>query len=153
MVVLVRTSLLMLSAYGMLGVFFALAFHLWGLHGIDAATRGAGIGFRLLITPGVVALWPLMAWRWWASRGVGSFPGGPDSPFPARRLRAAHAVAWKALVIAIPLIVAAALGWRPKEASSSTIPISSPAPSLDSGVPAAEPRNTRPDGTRHPGHF
>lgn len=153
MVVLVRTSLLLLSSYGMLGVFFALAFHLWGLNRIDEATRGAGIGFRLLITPGIVALWPLMAWRWWASQGVRPFPGGPDSPFPPRRLRAAHALAWKVLAITIPLVVAAALAWRPKEAPSSRIPIPSAAPSIDSGVRDAEPRDARPDGTRHPWHL
>ena len=153
MVDFVRMSLLVLAAYGALGVFFALAFHLWGLHGIDAATRGTGIGFRLLITPGVVALWPLMTWLWWASQGVGSFPGGPDSPFPARQLRAAHALSWKVLAITIPLVVGAALGWRPREAASSRIPIPSPAPSIDSGVPSAEPRGVRADGTRQPGHF
>lgn len=151
MVDFVRTCLLMLAAYGMLGACFALAFHLWGLHGMDANTRGAGIRFRWLITPGIVALWPLLAWRWWAGPGVGPFPGGPESPFPARRLRAAHALAWKALVITIPVIIAAALGWRPRDATSSTIPIPAPPPPLDGGVPAPEPRDARPQGPGHPG--
>ncbi|MBN8246133.1 MAG: hypothetical protein J0L84_01670 [Verrucomicrobia bacterium] len=153
MVTVVRISLLVLAAYGMLGLCFAIAFHLRGLQVIDPNTRESGLGFRVLITPGIIALWPLLAWRWKAAGEVGSFPGGPDSPFPRSRLRAAHALAWKALAITIPLIVAAALGWRPQEVPSSRIPIPSPSPSVGRGVHAAETRDARPEGTGYPGHF
>lgn len=55
---------LALALYGLAGLIFALAFQLRGLSRIDAAARGAGLGFRLLILPGMVALWPLLSRRW-----------------------------------------------------------------------------------------
>ena len=55
---------LALALYGLAGLIFALAFQLRGLSRIDAAARGAGLGFRLLILPGMVALWPLLLSRW-----------------------------------------------------------------------------------------
>jgi hypothetical protein len=35
-----------------------------GLTRIDHGAKGAGLGFRLLILPGLIALWPLMLIRW-----------------------------------------------------------------------------------------
>ena len=57
-------TVLALAVYGLAGLIFALAFQLRGLSRIDAAARGAGLGFRLLILPGMVALWPLLLSRW-----------------------------------------------------------------------------------------
>ncbi len=57
-------TVLALAVYGLAGLIFALAFQLRGLSRIDAAARGAGLGFRLLILPGMVALWPLLLRRW-----------------------------------------------------------------------------------------
>lgn len=34
-----------------------------GLERLDPATRGASLGFRLIVAPGLVALWPLLARR------------------------------------------------------------------------------------------
>jgi hypothetical protein len=31
---------------------------------VDASAQGASLGFRLLILPGTVALWPLMVTKW-----------------------------------------------------------------------------------------
>jgi uncharacterized membrane protein YhaH (DUF805 family) len=109
----VRTSLQALAAYGALGLLFAVAFHLRGLTALDLGSQGAGIGFRLLITPGVVALWPLLALRWRRTRHVGTVLGGQDAPVSPRRLRAAHAFSWQALAVLSPLTVAAILWWRP----------------------------------------
>jgi hypothetical protein len=49
-----------------LGVGCAIAgpFVLRGVDRIDPSARGAGWGFRVLIVPGVVLLWPLLAARW-----------------------------------------------------------------------------------------
>jgi len=54
--------------YAGIGALFALAFVLRGVQRIDPAARGAGWGFRLVIFPGSVALWPLLAWRWLRGR-------------------------------------------------------------------------------------
>ena len=55
-----------------LGLLFALAFVTRGVSKVDPAARGATTGFRVLIVPGVAALWPLLAWRW--ARGIGAPP-------------------------------------------------------------------------------
>jgi len=151
MVEFVRTSLLALAAYGVLGLFFAFVFHLRGLHTLDTGSRGTGLGFRLLITPGIVALWPLLAWRWRAARRGGSFLGGTDSPVSARQLRATHALAWKALALTAPVMVAAALWWRPKEAPSSRIPTSSHAPSAAGSANHLKRGNASAFGVWSPG--
>lgn len=111
----VRTALLLLAAYLVAGGLFALVFHLRGLRAIDAAARGAGFTFRLLITPGVIALWPLVAARWLRAIQGGVIPGGQEGQVSPRRLRATHAFAWKALAVLVPLAVAAALWNRPLE--------------------------------------
>lgn len=60
---------LVAGVYAGLGLAFALAFVVRGLERVDPAARGSSPGFRLLVLPGVVALWPLLARRWLAGRG------------------------------------------------------------------------------------
>lgn len=55
------------TLYALLGLSFAVAFVAFGVTRIDAAAPGTSWGLRILILPGVVALWPLLAWRWWQS--------------------------------------------------------------------------------------
>ena len=52
------------TVYIAVGFLFGLFFIVRGVHRVDPAARGASWGFRLLILPGTVALWPLLAWRW-----------------------------------------------------------------------------------------
>jgi hypothetical protein len=59
-----RGILAVAGIYGGIGLLFGLAFVAFGIQRIDPAARGAGWGFRLLVLPGVVALWPLLAARW-----------------------------------------------------------------------------------------
>lgn len=54
----------LLAAYCLLGLLFAIPFVIVGVGRIDPAARSAPWAFRLLILPGTVALWPLLAWRW-----------------------------------------------------------------------------------------
>ncbi len=54
-----------LQGYLLLGLVFALAFVTRGVAKVDPAAQGGSTwGFRLLILPASVALWPLLAWRW-----------------------------------------------------------------------------------------
>ena len=53
-----------LGLYTAAGAVFALAFLVLGLSRIDNGAKGAGLMFRLLILPGLIALWPLMLIRW-----------------------------------------------------------------------------------------
>lgn len=56
------------GAYVAAGAVFAVAFVLWGVSRVDPVARDATPGFRLIILPGVIALWPLLAVRWIAGR-------------------------------------------------------------------------------------
>ncbi|MFM9996867.1 MAG: hypothetical protein ACKVU4_13830 [Phycisphaerales bacterium] len=53
--------------YAGLGLIFAVAFVTRGVARVDHAAAGAPWPFRLLILPGVAALWPLMLRRWLAA--------------------------------------------------------------------------------------
>ena len=53
-----------LAMYGLAGAVFAFAFVLFGIHRVDSVAEHAPIGFRLIVMPGVAALWPLLLRRW-----------------------------------------------------------------------------------------
>lgn len=57
--------LAMLAGYAACGLAFGILFLLRGVTRIDSAARGTSIGFRLLILPGTVALWPVLLHKWW----------------------------------------------------------------------------------------
>jgi hypothetical protein len=61
---------LAVAAYAAAGLLFALAFLARGIERVDPAARGATLGFRLIVLPGVVALWPLLARRWRSGAGT-----------------------------------------------------------------------------------
>jgi len=52
------------EAYVASGLIFALLFLLRGVVHVDSRMASAPKMLRLLILPGVVAMWPLLAWRW-----------------------------------------------------------------------------------------
>lgn len=53
-----------LTAYAAAGLIFAVCFVISGIGRVDTAARDAGLGFRLIVLPGVTALWPLLLKRW-----------------------------------------------------------------------------------------
>ncbi len=61
---IVETASQLLLVYAACGLVFGTAFVTWGVARVDAAARGAPTAFRLIILPGVVALWPVLALRW-----------------------------------------------------------------------------------------
>jgi hypothetical protein len=66
--ILVKAFVYTLIGYAALGVVFALPFVFLGVHRLDPEAQGSGVGFRLLILPGVAAFWPMFLQRW--MRGV-----------------------------------------------------------------------------------
>ena len=56
--------LILISAYVLGGLAFAVPFVLVGVGKIDPHAAHGSAGFRLLIFPGTVMLWPLLARRW-----------------------------------------------------------------------------------------
>lgn len=57
------------AAYALAGLGFAMMFLPRAVARFDPRVAGAPKTLRLLILPGVVALWPLFAWRWMTSAG------------------------------------------------------------------------------------
>ena len=110
MVEIVRIGLWLLAAHVAAGAVFAVLFHRRGAAAIDPATHQTGWGFRLVITPGIIALWPLSALRWQRTASGSTFLGEPDAPVAPRRLRAVHGLAGKASAVVTPLGMATA--WR-----------------------------------------
>ena len=56
--------LIALGTYLAIGLGFAIPFVFWGVKKIDPHAAHGSWGFRLLIIPGTIALWPLLARRW-----------------------------------------------------------------------------------------
>lgn len=60
---------LAVTVYAAAGLAFAVFFVWRGVGRVDPAAGSAGIGFRLVILPGVVALWPVLLRRWLTGSG------------------------------------------------------------------------------------
>lgn len=59
----VRLFVHVAEGYAVVGAAFALWFLWRRVDRVDPRARGAGAGFRALIAPGVVLVWPLLFWR------------------------------------------------------------------------------------------
>jgi hypothetical protein len=57
-----------LTIWALSGLLFAIPFLIAGVGRIDSQAAGTGLGFRLIILPGVVIFWPLLLRRWAAGR-------------------------------------------------------------------------------------
>jgi glycerol uptake facilitator-like aquaporin len=53
-----------LLAYTCCGVVFMIAFLLKGVNKVDGTAHGSTWGFKLMINPGVIALWPVLLKKW-----------------------------------------------------------------------------------------
>jgi hypothetical protein len=63
---LVKTFVYTFETYAGFGLIFAVLFVGFGVQRVDSEARGSGVGFRLLILPGVAAFWPMFLYRWTA---------------------------------------------------------------------------------------
>ena len=54
----------MLTMYASAGMVFGIAFVTAGIARVDSVAKESGAGFRLIVLPGVAALWPLLLTRW-----------------------------------------------------------------------------------------
>ncbi|HMO65489.1 MAG TPA: hypothetical protein PKE47_09770 [Verrucomicrobiota bacterium] len=122
-VILVEAALWLAAAHAAAGLVFAVVLHAKGLGRLDPAVRGGGAVFRLLITPGLVVLWPVLLHRWRRAARGGEFAGRPDAPLRPRRLRRMHRLAWQLLAAVIPLMAGVALAWRPAPAPPQVLPL------------------------------
>lgn len=117
------------AAYLAIGAVAALALHARGLHALDHATHGAPVSFRVLVTPGLIALWPVMLAKWRTAARGGDAVGRPERPAAAAQLRRLHGLAVRALAVALPVVIGTALAVRmPDRTLDGPNPLADPAP-------------------------
>ncbi len=61
---LARGALLVVAAYLVIGVLVSVPFLMFGIGRTDASARTAPWTFRVIVLPGVVALWPWVLRLW-----------------------------------------------------------------------------------------
>lgn len=105
----VRAVLMALASYLVMGIGWLLPFHRFALPAIDESARGASWGFKILISPGLITLWPVILWKWNTVRRGGNPHGRPDAPIASHTIRKSQSLLMKLIAIAIPLLVAAAI--------------------------------------------
>lgn len=54
----------MAALYLVAGVLFAVFFLSKGIQKVDPTTKGSSLGFRIIILPGIVVLWPVLLQKW-----------------------------------------------------------------------------------------
>ena len=64
------TIVVSVMAYLGVGLVFAVPFLARGAGAVDEDARAGSLGFRVMILPGVAALWPLLLRRWTGGRRV-----------------------------------------------------------------------------------
>jgi hypothetical protein len=109
---IVRVLMAALGLYGLVGVLLLVPFHRFAVPVIDQSASGASWGFKVVVSPGLVALWPVILWKWNTARRGGHAHGRPDAPVSSLRIRQSQSLLLKLIAIAIPLLAAGALlGW------------------------------------------
>jgi hypothetical protein len=71
---MVQVILFIAAAYAIVGLTVAAAFIAAGVSRVDPTARGASPWFRLVMLPGLAALWPVVI-AWWV-RAAGRGHGG-----------------------------------------------------------------------------
>jgi hypothetical protein len=67
MEIIAAVIVLTLLLYVICGVLFTIFFQVWGLKKIDEDVPGSTWGFRVIIIPGCIALWPVLMKKWFTS--------------------------------------------------------------------------------------
>jgi hypothetical protein len=117
----VRIVVYAAGVYALAGVLLLYPFHRWAVPRLDESADGATWGFRVLVSPGLVALWPAILLKWMAARRGGAIDGSPDGPVTSMNIRRMQSVLMKLVAIAAPLLVAAAILARPAPPASSGV--------------------------------
>jgi len=110
---IVSAGLAFLGLYLLAGCAFAAVFHAGPIKRVDHAVDGAPVRFRLLITPALVALWPLM-WKRWKT-GDASWLGSQDRPVSPAALRRRHGLLVCIVLVVVLVLAIPALIYRPAQ--------------------------------------
>ena len=103
------------TLYLALGLVLVAPIVLRGVNRINPVAHESSWGFRLIIIPGVIALWPILVRRWIAGRTA--------PPTMIRPLRKRHRAMIVTIAVAVPTLFAAGLASRspiPRAASLSS---------------------------------
>lgn len=93
-----------LQWYAIAGTVLAIAFLGYGISRVAPGAAGSYV-FRVLLVPGVVLLWPVVAWRWQALARQRSDAPAADWQVQHRPRRRLHGWAARLLAIVLPLIL------------------------------------------------
>lgn len=104
-----------------IGAVLAVPLHI-RLTKLDHAAVGGGWFFRLLITPGLVALWPLLAYRWQRAAGGGTFASEAEGFISASRLRRVHGPLLLVCALTAAVVLVLALIQRPAPTIQDSLP-------------------------------
>lgn len=103
------------AVYAGCGLIVASLFLARWCRSFDPSAAQGSWGFRVLIVPGIVALWPVILAKVLTVRRGGSAAGEAETPVRAEALRCNHRRAFLALAIIGPLLFAVVLMWRAPE--------------------------------------
>lgn len=56
--------LLIIAVYLLLGLIFSVVFIIKGIHKIDDTAASTGLGFKLILIPGITVFWPVLLNKW-----------------------------------------------------------------------------------------
>ncbi len=115
------------GAYALAGVLLLVPLHRWAVPRLDASANGASRGFRVLVSPGLVALWPVILRKWLLARRGEAAHGSPDAPVSSLNIRRTQSVLMKLVAIVAPLLLALAIAGRPGPPPAMSPAESSPA--------------------------
>jgi hypothetical protein len=65
-----RVIIFLALSYGVIGLLVAPVMIFWRIGRIDASAAESTRGFRAIVLPGAVLLWPILLRRFWVARGV-----------------------------------------------------------------------------------
>ncbi len=115
---------MIVGVYLAIGIVVSLYIHSGPIRKFDSGVEGAGIFFRIIITPGMIALWPFVLRRHLQIKAGNEAPPDSDKPVPAMKLRARHGKYVTLIGILIPVMSFAILGVRQPEATNPAAALS-----------------------------
>lgn len=89
-----NTIFILTAVYLSLGALLLYSFHTRVLPQMNSACRNTGILFRVLISPGLVTLWPVVLLAWWRQRHARPAHGPVETPLRLTTLRRGHRAFW-----------------------------------------------------------
>jgi hypothetical protein len=103
------------ALYLCVGVVLLVPIHRSVLPRIDKACTNAGLGFRALLSPGIITFWPLLLLRGRRAAPNMERSGALEKPLGPYEQRRLHQLAWFFLAVFGPLVMIVALAYRGAE--------------------------------------